>query len=827
VHREIIKGVIPKHKELQDKGQIEITTTPYAHPILPLIYATDLAATGDPNAELPRRFSYPQDAIAHLARSVQIYEDHFGGKPKGLWPAEGAVAQEIVKMVADADFQWMASGEDVLAPSLGLKGFTRDSQDTVQEADQLYRPYYVQYGDGSPVGIVFRDRLISDKIGFTYSGMSGQEAAADLIQRLDRIRARLKQQGAQGPHLVSIILDGENAWEHYQNDGKEFLHALYRNLSDTPWLKTVTPSEYLEMFPNQRKIENLWPGAWFSSDYGTWIGEPEETVAWNYLGRTRHALAQYDLYKRKETTPEALAKALDFMYLAEGSDWFWWYGADQDSGQDDYFDFSFRSLQKEVYRALGEPVPDYLDVPIISRKVVSPTRGVQGLSTVTIDGQVAPAGEWDQAGYYEVPGGDEVSALYYGLDAKNLYFRLDAREDWSALGDDVYAGIYFSLPPAEEANAFSRLSAGAEQKTLLGFRATRLAEASLKDGQVSAHLHLADGRNQWVKPVPLEGVAVAGNVLELAVPWELLGEVEAGEAINLVAVASAGQLDLTSVPSAGPLQMILPDLGAITVMLEVADPQEDDHGPGSYTYPTDPVFEPRVYDLEMFTAGFDEKNIVFRFKMFGPIHNPWGSPINLSVQTFDVYIDVDPGAGTGRRLLLPGRNAALEEGNGWEYAVWVEGWQQELWSSDETGQLFQVKTSYKTIVDPDQQMVTIRLPKSVFGEDVDPTRWGYAAAVLSQEGFPAPGVWRVRDVEATARQWRIGGAPADTNHTRIMDLAWPADARPTQEEILSKYPPSQEKNMDALTADDFAQVPLLGVPLANVDARRRESVKGG
>ena len=811
---EVIQAVIPVHKKLQDAGQIEATTTPYAHPILPLLYATSLAQVGDPNAELPERFSYPNDAIAQLNRAVAFYEEHFGRKPRGLWPSEGAVAQEIVKMVADAGFTWMASGEDVLAPSLGLKGFTRDARDTVNEADAFYRPYYVRYKDEPPVGIIFRDRVISDKVGFTYSGTPGQEAADDLIQRLANIRDRLQEQGAEGPHLVSIILDGENAWEHYPNDGKAFLHALYRNLSSTPWLKTVTPSEYLALFPEQREIEQLWAGAWFSSDYATWIGEPEENTAWEVLGQTRKALAQYDLYKRKTTSQEALAQALDFMYLAEGSDWFWWYGADQDSGVDEYFDFGFRSLQKEVYLALGEPVPDYLEVPIIPARVTPPTRGASGAIAPTIDGLASP-GEWDAAGYYEVRGGaqaraeDVAAGLYYGYDAQSLYFRVDGRQAWEALGDPAFIGLYISLPRAEKANAFSRLGATAEPKTLLGFRASGLAEVRMEGGAASAQLLLADGQNGWVDPKPLPSVAVADRVMELAVPFELVGDVEAGDTLNLVAVVSQAERDLTAVPAAGPAQVIVPELGAVTVVLEVQDPQGDDHGPGSYTYPTGPVFEPQVYDLESFAVGVDEKNVVFRFQLFGPINNPWGSAINLSVQTFDVYIDLDPSAGTGRRLLLPGRNAALEEGNGWEYAIWVEGWQQELWSNDETGQPFQVKASYKTVIDPDRQMVTVRVPKDVFGEDVDPAQWGYVAVVLSQDGFPAAGVWRVRDVEATAKQWRIGGAPADTNHTRIMDLAWPSEATLTQEEALSTYPPSQEKDMDALGPDDFAQVSLL------------------
>jgi alpha-amylase/alpha-mannosidase (GH57 family) len=341
---EIIKGIIPLHKELQDKGQIEVITTPYAHPILPLIVDSNLAKIGNPGVELPPRFMYGQDANAHLTRSVEIYTEKFGKAPVGLWPGEGAVAQTIVPFVINAGYQWMATGEPVLAKSLGIDTFTRDAKETVKEADDLYRPYYVTNSEGEKLAVFFRDGVLSDKIGFTYSGVSGTTAAKDLMNRLENIRTQLKEQGATGPHIVSIILDGENAWENYDNDGKEFFNALYQLLSESNTLKTITPSEYLKLFPEQREIKDLFAGAWFSPNYDTWIGEPEENTAWEYLGKVRADLAKYDIQKIRTAPAEAIAKAQDFMYLAEGSDWFWWYGADQDSGQDSYFDEGFRAL---------------------------------------------------------------------------------------------------------------------------------------------------------------------------------------------------------------------------------------------------------------------------------------------------------------------------------------------------------------------------------------------------------------------------------------------------------------------------------------------------
>ncbi len=805
--REVIKAVIPKHRELQDKGQIEVITSPYAHPILPLLYDSGLAAVGNPSSRLPFHFSFPEDAVAQLEKAIEIYEKHFGRKPKGLWPSEGAVAYGIVGLVADAGFLWMASGEDVLAATLELGSFARDGKETVKEADLLYRPYYIRFRGGKPLGIIFRDRLISDKIAFVYSGMPGEEAARDFIQRLRDIRKRLKEIGAKGPHLVSVILDGENAWEWYENDGKEFLHALYRSLSEAKDLKTVTPSEYLELFPEQRELNRLWPGCWFSPDFDTWIGEPEENNAWDYLFKVRTFLAEYDLRKRRSAPPEAIARAQDFIYLAEGSDWFWWYGSDQDSGQDEYFDYSFRSLLKEVYKSLGEAPPPFLDAPIIPPRPVAPTRSMENTFTPVLDGQ-APPEEWAQAGYYREEG-KFLREIYYGFNGSNLYLRVEGVLPWSDLGPEAIVGIYLSSPYITTANPFSRLGFLKEPRTYLGFRSTHLAEISLSSGKpVSATLVRADGWNNWVDSQPIE-VGVGERTLELAVPLAPFGELTAGDAINLRVVLSVEGRDVEVYPLYGPLRITAPELKPVTIILDVLDPEGDDHGPGSYVYPLDAVFQPKVFDLKRFTVGEDERDLVFTFTFYGPVPNPWNSPINLSLQTLDIYIDIDPGAGTGRRLLLPGRNASLAKGYGWEYAIWVEGWLQQIWTVNPAGELAQFKASFKTVVNPDRQTVVVRVPKEIFGKSVDLRRWAYLAAVLSQEGYPSPGVWRVRDVEKEPRQWRMGGAPDDTNHTRIVDLAWPEGVSPSQEEILGKYPPSKETDLEKLAPDDFCQIPPL------------------
>lgn len=811
-HARLIAEVIPTHRALQDAGQIEVTTTPFAHPILPLLVDLNLVRVALPDAELPGQpFIYGQDATAQVARGVELYEDHFGRAPRGMWPAEGSVAQQIVTMVSANGIQWMASDEGVLANSLGLESFTRDSKEVVNEADQLYRPYYVQGGRGGPVAMVFRDIVISDKVGFTYSGVSGTAAARDFVDRIHAIRDKLKADGAQGPHLVSVILDGENAWEYYENDGKEFLHSLYQMLSDDPTIVTVTPSEFLSIAPDQPHIDDLWAGSWINHDFSTWIGEDEENRAWEYLASTRAMFQRY-LVGQRQADPEAFAEATTQMYIAEGSDWFWWYGADQNSGDDGSFDQQFRETLKQVYVLLGEEPPKLLDVPIIPQQAVGADRTLQGLLAPEIDGVIAE-GEWDAAGQYLASGGvmarDEpfFDSLAYGFDSKNLYLKVAWSPDVT-LPSVAHLETYFSVPGGGGVNSFSRGG------TLLGFAANRLIDLELENGQIAAiAVYQAEGDDEWSLLEDVEvAAALSDDQLEVGVPLTLLGNSDTGDRMTLRAIlneatdvaGSMAALDTDQIPGSGPAVVAVPDLGTTTILVDVVDPSNDDHGPGNYTYPTDAVFASGNFDVEDFQVGFDEENIVFRFSMRGPVENVWGSPNGLSVQTFDVYIDSD-GDGVGGDAFLPGRNLALQDGLAWDYALTVEGWTSGIFTPGADGpQQIAAASEFFVLADPGQRKVTIRVPKSILGDD--PQDWRYAALVMSQDGFPSSGVMRIRDVLPAAEQWRIGGAPAgSTNHTRVMDLVWPDAGE--QETWLSDFAASNGPQSE-LSAADFARVAM-------------------
>jgi len=359
----IMKNVVAVHREAVERGQLEVITTPFYHPILPLIHDTDLAKIAMPGTQLPEhRFSYPQDAVAHVEMAAEYYRELFGTEPAGLWPGEGSVAQEIVGAVADGGFKWMASDDQVLQKSLGAPYLT---------ARQKYQMYWAADGE-KKVAMIFRDHGLSDDIGFNFSKMDGVDAANSMMRSLHSIHGRLA--GDEKAYVVPIILDGENAWEWFRHDGKEFFHSWYDQLSRAEFVETTTVADFLEAHPPTETLERVWAGSWISQNFATWIGEEEENKAWDYLAMVRADLEEFA--SRDDIDPDALERAFDEMYAAEGSDWFWWYGADQSTSLEGSFDMIFRKMLGNVYTHVGEEAPAFLSEPVLIQGTAETGGGV-------------------------------------------------------------------------------------------------------------------------------------------------------------------------------------------------------------------------------------------------------------------------------------------------------------------------------------------------------------------------------------------------------------------------------------------------------------------
>ncbi len=429
VHRELCGRTLEAYQELADRGQIELTFSPYFHPILPLLVNTDHARRATPDISLPSPpFAAPEDARGQLEQGRSLCERTFGRPLVGVWPSEQAVSPEVAALLAEMGVRWFVSDEAVLGRSL-QHFFQRDAQEQVQDPHLLYRPYRVRTEQGTVVG-VFRDHTLSDKIGFVYMHYPPHQAAEDLVVRLQTIYYRLND--PDRAYLVVIALDGENAWEHYEGNGAPFLHDLYRRLAEHPLIETVTVSEFLERFPATDDLGSLATGSWINGDLTTWIGDPEHTRAWSLLREAREAIVRREaLWQHNHERQEAIRHAWHHLYVAEGSDWFWWYSRRNTSAQDALFDALFRENLAAVYRWLGETPPADLDRPIQEQVTAEPLR--PPVLTPSLTAPASPTPEWalahvvrprTSAGTMQVAQ-VPIQAMRLGYDREYLYVRLE------------------------------------------------------------------------------------------------------------------------------------------------------------------------------------------------------------------------------------------------------------------------------------------------------------------------------------------------------------------------------------------------------------------
>ncbi len=546
-HRAIAARIVPFHHALAERAQIELSVSPYYHPILPLLIDQRSASEAIPSLTLPAtRLACPEDASEQLRRAVDAHRSYFGYDPAGLWPSEGSVSDGLLPLVRDS-FRWMASDEIILARSLGI-AIGRDRDGNVTNPRVLYQPYAsprppVRRRPGQAptsstapeLSLIFRDHFISDRIGFGYQYLSARDAVQELMWRLRTIRERIADQ--EHGYLVSIILDGENAWESYEDNGDPFFRELYKEVSEDAWLRAVTVNEYLRENPARDSIKHLAAGSWINGNFDTWIGEPAQNRAWEWLAQTRAALSRWltDYAIADETV---LAHAWDELYIAEGSDWFWWYSSHNHSAQSAMFDELFRGHLQNIYTTIGLPVPDELKQPIRSTE----EQAVHGITTfisprLTADDMAGD--EWRGAAEIE-PGATtgamqqanvKLSRVLYGYNQDELFFRIEARVELAPLR----VALYLSTPHEEHCNSRPR-------DTEAGFRLALGWELAIDPNTSSVQVYHAEGQEVW-RPAPVRARAtVRGRVVEVAVSRQDLG-LEKDDAVGfVVALAQESQL---------------------------------------------------------------------------------------------------------------------------------------------------------------------------------------------------------------------------------------------------------------------------------------------
>lgn len=432
IQRDLISKVLPAHSEAAKQGSIEISTSPFYHPILPLICDTNEGAASTPGLPLPQnRFRHPEDAREQLLRALDLHESVFGVRPRGVWPSEGSVSEEVLGIAASLGVQWMATDEGVLSRTLGMS-FVRDGRGLLPDASaqKLYTIHRFESGP-TRMNLLFRDHAISDLIGFVYSGMPAQDAASHLMQSIKQSAQAVINKGKDA--VVAIILDGENAWEYYPESGREFLRRFYDALQKDPLIEALTVSEAIERQRDFNVLNSMTPGSWINANFNVWIGAPEDNKAWDYLYDARnffeHAAPGVSDEQRKLAKEELL--------IAEGSDWNWWYGPEHHSSNDREFDELYRKHLSNVYQALGATPPDYLAQPIIAGLARPSFTAQTHYIHPHITGEVVRYFEWMGAAHYTADrraGAMHgkvflLDSIYAGIDERFLYGRIDFAEE--------------------------------------------------------------------------------------------------------------------------------------------------------------------------------------------------------------------------------------------------------------------------------------------------------------------------------------------------------------------------------------------------------------
>jgi len=342
---ELLANVIRRYKVLARKGQIELSVTPYAHPIIPLLLDLNTTLEAMPDADLPELNGYPggEDRVKwHLEKGIQTFKRFFGAKPKGCWPSEGSVSQQTLKILSDFGFNWTASGGSVLRNSL--------NQPENNQPTGIHHPFKLK---NTKTACFFRDDGLSDLIGFEYSKWHADDAIADLIHHLENIAAH-----EPGDKVVSIIMDGENAWEYFPDNGYHFLSALYSRLANHPSIELTTFSECLKSKTLVKPLSKLVAGSWVYGTFSTWIGSSDKNRGWEMLGDVKYAFDKALATNR--LTDKQIQQAELQLAVCEGSDWFWWFGDYNPGEAVSNFEQQFRLNLANLYRLLGEQPPAYL-----------------------------------------------------------------------------------------------------------------------------------------------------------------------------------------------------------------------------------------------------------------------------------------------------------------------------------------------------------------------------------------------------------------------------------------------------------------------------------
>lgn len=524
IQRDIIRKIIPTYKKFSDEGKIEITTSPYYHPILPILLDIK-GIKKSSETDLPSNLKMELDAKMQTEMALDRMENIFGKRPRGIWPSEHCINGKELNLFKELGVDWTISDEGILSNSINFE-FVRDFRGYLEDPYHLLKSY--KYKDDG-VNIIFRDSVIPNLIGFEYPSHPAEGAANDLYDRIKVAQSKLLSSPDEN-HLITIAMDGENCWENYTSDGYTFLSTIYSLIENDPSLETVLISDYLDK-DIQKPLNKISSGSWVNRNFKLWIDEPLKNLAWTYLKQVRDDFSNY--VKQNPLNPNIEAARRE-LFICEGSDWFWWYGEPNDSGRDNIFDYIFREHLKNIYLYLGLEVPQYLDTPLLSA-ITKPSRYPKGEFTPVMDGKEKDDDNWLNAGCIKIPDGPVLKEdkfydkICFGYDKDNLYLRFYINEylkDTPSMSKRVNQ-MYVYMRNQSRKQSLSPIRIIQKTESLLPISKEKFhneMQISIYDGEINlVRLVKAIPNNLWAITSSKDIKAVYDKVVDISIPFESLG----------------------------------------------------------------------------------------------------------------------------------------------------------------------------------------------------------------------------------------------------------------------------------------------------------------
>jgi len=723
----ILQEVIVAYQRIAPLGT-ELITSPFYHPIMPLLI----------------EHGWSDDVLGQLQAGQDQHQQLLGASAVGVWSPEQAVSEEAVSLLGQAGFLWTSTDEGLLAQAL---------QHT-PSVDELTTAYT---WDG--VTVLFRDTELSNKISFSYGNKPTEAAVDDFIHEMQKVWDALEN---PTNHVLTLAMDGEN-WMFlagYPNNGRTFLRALYTALTNTTWIQTVTPSELLSSVFSAQPLPTVPTGSW-AGDLSTWSGESDEDEGWARLAAARTAVS----------AAGDPAQAIEAIYAAQGSDWFWWYGTDQDSGTDDLFDWLFKAHLTGAYAAVGVEPP-----AVLGLRLISPTTASLGEATPTIDGVLNEGEGWEDA--VILTGTGDLKEVRLAYKETNLLVLVETSMDPASLigEQDLYLTLYTSGTTGSAANIATRHSnvqLGFELATAMQIRFDKIEP----DGSGVISKYSANGTGGWRYTSSI-GTAAArviqiGDRIEFSVPFSEAG-LEAGKSTTVTLVLERPGEVLAMIP-AQPLLAGIPTLIRGVERVAIEDPVGDDYGPGTYTYPLSDQIGAGVFDLVGYRVFDSDDRWQLAFD-FATLSNEWGGPQGFSHPILYLYFDIEEGGSTESSEEAAAARVSMDPEHPWDVFIRVTGWPaygRHLWTAAGEGPVLVEVAS-----DPKRGRIIVTIPKSIMPVIEG---WHYVL-VGSQDGY---GANYLRAITATAAEWVGGGNPDPFWSPQIYDYLAPSE--PTQETILSTY----------------------------------------